>query len=103
TPYLAGTPLIRTYYRLLGAKVGSDAFIGRGNIDVADLVTIGEGAIVSDYAMLATSSVERGLLRLGRAEIGRGAFVGSMAVVGRDSVIGEGAALEDLSALPVGE
>ncbi|WEK44786.1 MAG: amino acid adenylation domain-containing protein [Candidatus Sphingomonas colombiensis] len=103
TPYLAGTPLIRTYYRLLGAKVGRDAFIGRGNIDVADLVTIGDGAIVSDYAMLATSSVERGLLRLGRADIGPGAFVGSMAVVGRDCSIGAGAALEDLSALPVGE
>ena len=62
TPYLAGTPLIRTYYRLLGAKVGRDAFIGRGNIDVADLVTIGDGAIISDYAMLATSSVERACL-----------------------------------------
>ncbi|MGQ7390164.1 hypothetical protein ACTGWD_11585, partial [Streptococcus suis] len=93
---------IRTYYRLLGAKVGQDAFIGRGNIDAADLVTIGAGAIVSDYAMLATSSVERGLLRLGTAHIGDNAFVGSMAVVGRDCTIGAGAQLEDLSALPVG-
>ncbi|WP_203309306.1 Pls/PosA family non-ribosomal peptide synthetase [Sphingomonas beigongshangi] len=102
TPYLAGTPMIRAYYRLLGAKVGKDAFIGRGNIDAADLVTIGEGAIVSDYAMLATTSVERGLLRLGTARIGDRAFVGSMAVVGRDCAIGAGAQLEDLSALPVG-
>ena len=102
TPYLAGTPMIRVYYRLLGARVGTDAFIGRGNIDAADLVTIGPRAVISDYAMLATSSVERGLLRLGSAEIGAGAFVGSMAVVGRGSVLEEGSVLEDLSALPVG-
>ncbi|WP_010545307.1 Pls/PosA family non-ribosomal peptide synthetase [Sphingomonas elodea] len=102
TPYLAGTPMIRAYYRLMGAKVGKRAFIGRGNIDAADLVSIGDDAVVSDYAMLATSSVERGLLRLGSATIGAGAFLGSMAVVGRDCTIGEGAALEDLSALPVG-
>ncbi|QJU58388.1 amino acid adenylation domain-containing protein [Sphingomonas sp. AP4-R1] len=102
TPYLAGTPMIRTYYRLLGARVGQRAFIGRGNIDAADLVTIGDDAVISDYAMLATSSVERGLLHLGTARIGNGGFVGSMAVVGRDAVIGEGAALEDLSALPAG-
>ncbi|MBL7396057.1 hypothetical protein, partial [Escherichia coli] len=75
---------------------------GRCNIDTADLVSIGEDAIVSDYAMLATSSVERGLLRLGTATIGAGAFVGSMAVVGRDCTIGNRAVFEDLSALPPG-
>jgi non-ribosomal peptide synthetase-like protein len=101
TPYLAGTPMIRAYYRLLGAKVGKRAFIGRGPIDVADLVTIGDDAVISDQAMLATSSVERGLLRLGSATLGKGAIVGSMAVVGRGGVIGDGAMLDDLSSLPV--
>ncbi len=28
TPYLSGTPMIRFYYRLLGAKIGRRAFIG---------------------------------------------------------------------------
>jgi non-ribosomal peptide synthetase-like protein len=102
TPYLAGTPMIRAYYRLLGAKIGKRAFIGRGNIDVADLVTIGEDAVIGDQAMLATSSVERGLLRLGSATVEAGANVGSMAVVGRNSTIGAGAVLEGLSALPTG-
>lgn len=102
TPYLAGTPMIRTYYRLLGAQVGAGAFIGRGNIDAPDLVSIGADAVISDYAMLATTSVERGRLRLGTARIGDRAFIGSMAVVGRNCTIGDGAALEDLSALPVG-
>lgn len=103
TPYLAGTPMIRGYYRLLGAKVGKRAYIGRGNIDGADLVSIGDDAIVSDQAILATSSVERGLLHLGPVTIGEGAFVGSMAVVGRDGVLGRNAVLEDLSALSTGQ
>ncbi|WP_062221632.1 Pls/PosA family non-ribosomal peptide synthetase [Aureimonas sp. D3] len=102
TPYLSGTPIIRAYYRLLGAKIGRHAFIGRANLDAADLIEIGEGAIVSDYALLATSSVERGLLRLGAVRIGREAFVGSMAVIGRGSSVGDRAALEDLSAIPAG-
>ena len=102
TPYLAGTPMIRGYYRLLGARIGKRAFVGRMPIDAADLVSIGDDAIVSDYAMLATSSVERGLLRLGSATIGRGAFLGSMAVMGRDASLGDGAVLEDLSAVAAG-
>jgi non-ribosomal peptide synthetase-like protein len=102
TPYLAGTPMIRAYYRLLGAKIGSRAFIGRGHIDIADLVTIGEDAVISDQAMLATSSVERGLLRLGSATLEPGAIVGSMAVVGRGATVGAGAVLDDLSSLSAG-
>lgn len=102
TPYLAGTPMIRGYYRLLGTRIGKRAFIGRLNIDATDLLSIGDDAIVSDNALLALSSVERGLLRLGRIDIAARAFVGSMAVVGRDSRIGCGAVLEDLSSLSTG-
>ena len=102
TPYLSGTPLIRGYYRLLGARIGKRAFIGRVPIDIPDLVSIGDDAIVSDYAMLATSAVERGMLRIGAATIGNGAFLGSMAVMGRDAVLGDHAVLEDLSAIPAG-
>ncbi|HEY0311781.1 MAG TPA: Pls/PosA family non-ribosomal peptide synthetase [Allosphingosinicella sp.] len=102
TPYISGTPMIRTYYRLLGAKVGDKAHIGSGGIDAPDLVSIGEDAIVSDYSILATTSVERGLLRLGRADIGDRAFLGSMAVMGRNSRIEADGVLEDLSALSAG-
>ncbi|WP_022677887.1 Pls/PosA family non-ribosomal peptide synthetase [Novosphingobium sp. B-7] len=102
TPYLAGTPMLRFYYRMLGAKVGRRVFIGRGPIDVADLVTLGDDAVVSDQAMLATSAVERGMLRLGSATLGKGATVGSMAVVGRNAALGDGAVLDDLSSLAAG-
>ncbi len=100
TPYLAGTPMIRGYYRMLGAKVGKRAYIGTGIIDTADLFEAGDDAIISDQAVIATSSVERGMLRLGTVTLGAGAFVGSQAVVGRNAVLGEDAVLDDMSALP---
>ncbi|WP_294238670.1 Pls/PosA family non-ribosomal peptide synthetase [uncultured Sphingomonas sp.] len=100
TPYLAGTPMIRGYYRMLGAKIGKRAYIGNGVIDTADLFTCGDDAIVSDQAVMATSSVERGLLRLGRVTLGARSFVGGQAVVGRDCTLGEDAILDDMAALP---
>jgi non-ribosomal peptide synthetase-like protein len=102
TPYLAGTPMIRIYYRMLGAKVGDRAHIGSGIIDAPDLVSIGEDAIISDYALLATSAVERGMLYLGRADIGDRAYLGAMSVMGRDSRIEADGVLDDLSALSAG-
>ena len=101
--YLSGTPLMRVYYRLLGAKVGGGVFLGLDKIDAPDLVTIGDDAIVSDGAELATTGVERGLLRLGTVEIGARAMVGTMGVISRDAALGDDAVLEDLSLLPSGE
>ena len=101
--FLAGTPMMRVYYRLLGCRIGAGAFVGLDDIDAADLVSIGAGAVVSEGAVLATVSVERGLLRIGRVDVGDQAFLGTMAVVGRNASVGEGAVLEDLSALPAGE
>ena len=102
TQFLTGTPLMAVYYRLLGAQIGKDAQLQLGNIDAPDLVSIGQGAILSEGVNLATSGVERGVLILGTVEIGARAFVGSMAVVGREARIGEGAVLEDLSMAPTG-
>jgi non-ribosomal peptide synthetase-like protein len=101
--FLAGTPIMRVYYRLLGAKIGARAYLGLDDIDAADLVSIGEGAVISEGAVLATVSVERGLLRIGRVEIGAHAHLGAMSVVGRGASVGANADLQDLSALPAGE
>lgn len=103
TQYLSGTPMMGIYYRLLGARIGRGVYLGLPTIDAPDLVTIGSGAIVSEGAVLATTSVERGLLRIGHVEIGERASVGVMAVIGRDARVGDGAVLEDLSAIGAGE
>jgi non-ribosomal peptide synthetase-like protein len=101
--YLVGTPFFNVYFRLLGAKVGRGAFLAVEDIDAPDLIDIGEDAIVSRGALLSTTCVERGLLRIGAVSIGRAGLVGGRAVVGRNASLGERAALDDLSALPAGE
>jgi non-ribosomal peptide synthetase-like protein len=100
--YIAATPLINVYFRLLGARVGRNVFMGVDYIDAPDLVTIGDDVIISGGAVLSTVCVERGLLQIGSIELGRGVFIGNMAVVERDTAIGERAALDDLSALQSG-
>ncbi len=102
THYLAGTPLINLYFRLLGARIGREVFLALEDIDAADVIGIADGAMISEGAVLSTTCVERGLLRIGSVDIGPGAFVGNMAVVERNASIGEDAALDDLSALPRG-
>ena len=101
--FLSGTPLMRIYYRALGARIGERVQLRLSDIDAPDLVEIADDAIISEGANLATSGVERGVLRLGRVSIGARAFVGTMAVVGRDSTIGPDGVLEDLSMLPATE
>ncbi len=101
--FLAGTPMMRLYYRLLGARIGAGAHLGLNDLDCPDLVSIGSEAILSEGAVLATTSVERGLLRIGTATVGERAFMGTMSVLGRNARIGDGAVLDDLSALPAGE
>ena len=103
TQFLSGTPFMVLYYRLLGAEIGKGAFLSMDQIDAPDLVSIGEDAIISDGALFATTSVERGLLRIGRNDVGARAFVGTMAVIGRNAKLGDDAVLEDLSAIPTGE
>lgn len=103
TQYLAGTPLMAIYYRLLGARIGKGAFIDLRQIDAPDLVTIGDGVVVSEGVLLATTSVERGLLRIGPVEIGDHAILGSVTVVGRGARVGAGSVLEDLSAIGAGQ
>ena len=102
TQFLAGTPLYKAYLRLLGAKIGRNVQLHMAKLDSADLVDIGDDAILSEGANLATSGVERGVLRLGQVKVGQRAFIGAMAVIGCGSTISDDAVLEDLSLLPAG-
>ena len=98
--YLAGTPAYVLYYRLLGAKIGRDTLLNNDFIDVADLVTIGDGAALDARCILASSAVEGGLLRLGYVTIGARTTIGAMAIIGRNAVVGDDSVIDQLSAVP---
>ena len=66
-----------------------------------DLVTIGAGASLGSKLKLANARVVGNELIIGTIEIGADAYIGTSCVIEENVVIGEGAALEDLTSLPV--
>ncbi|HTI51817.1 MAG TPA: Pls/PosA family non-ribosomal peptide synthetase [Planctomycetaceae bacterium] len=100
--YLAGTPLLALFYRLLGAKIGENVYLGTDLVAAFDLLSIGSNSSIGIDSSLMGYSVERGRLHIGQIAIGRGCFVGTRAVVAHNTVMDDGARLEDLSLLPAG-
>jgi non-ribosomal peptide synthetase-like protein len=100
--YLAGTPLLPWFYRLLGSRIGKDVFIGTERLAAFDLISIGDGACVDDDVSLFGQTVEGGELVIGPVTVGRRCYVGTRSVLREGAVMEDGARLEDLSLLPSG-
>jgi non-ribosomal peptide synthetase-like protein len=100
--YLAGTPLLSLFYRLMGAKIGANVHLATDNCLAYDLLEVGDDSSIGEESSLAGCTVEQGVLRIGPIKIGRRVFVGARSVVREHAVIHDGAKLEDLSLLPRG-
>jgi non-ribosomal peptide synthetase-like protein len=100
--YLAGTPLLGIFYRLMGAKIGKNVYLATDNCLAYDLLEIGDDSSVGEESSLTGCTVEDGRLRIGPVKIGCRTFVGARAVVREHAQIGDDAELEDLSMLPRG-
>jgi non-ribosomal peptide synthetase-like protein len=100
--YLAGTPLLPWFYRLLGSRIGKDVYIGTERLAAFDLISIGDGACVDDDVSLFGQTVEGGELVIGPVTVGRKCYVGTRSVLREGAVMEDGARLEDLSLLPSG-
>lgn len=98
--YLSGTPLLCLYFRLMGARVGSNVYIGTFRFSMFDLISIGDDSSIGIDASLTGYTVEDGLLKIGPVDIGQGCFVGTRSVLREDTSMHDGARLEDLSLLP---
>ncbi|MCL9685226.1 Pls/PosA family non-ribosomal peptide synthetase [Legionella maioricensis] len=98
--YLAGTPLIALYYRLLGAKIGKNSHIGTMMVFTHDLLTVGDNCSVGTEAKLHGYKVEDGWLKIGSINLGDNSYIGSRTVIGLNTQIENNAILEDMSMLP---
>ena len=101
-PYLAGTPLINIYYRLMGARIGSDVFIGSHGLATFDVLTVGDGSSIGADTTLDGASVEGGMLRIAPVTLGRSCWVGNRCSIGGGAELADGAGLDDLSMIPDG-
>ncbi|MEZ5843195.1 MAG: Pls/PosA family non-ribosomal peptide synthetase [Hyphomicrobiaceae bacterium] len=100
--FLKGSPLIRIYLRLLGAKVGRDAIIDEFEEGAIDLLTIGPRATIGTKVKLANVEVIGRKVYVGRIDIGADASIGNAAVLSYDVTVGEGAVVGDITGLQAG-
>ena len=100
--YLAGTPLLCLFYRLLGARIGKDVFLGGAGIFTPDLLQVGDRSSVGFDSSVDGSWVEDGMLHLAPITLGKDCFVGNRSVLGGHTVMEDGTVLGDLSYLAEG-
>jgi non-ribosomal peptide synthetase-like protein len=101
--YLANSPIMRLYLRLLGAKVGSGVMIAHAQFGAADLVKIGSGASIGHKANIANAEIIAGELVIGEVVIGADSYIGNQVMVPHGCKIGHDARIEDMTAIAVGQ
>jgi non-ribosomal peptide synthetase-like protein len=97
--FLANSPIMRLYLRLIGARIGSGVLIAHAEFGAADLVTIGAGASIGHKANIANAEIIAGELVIGTVTIGRDAYIGNQSIIPLGCVIGVDARIEDMTAL----
>jgi non-ribosomal peptide synthetase-like protein len=102
-PFLAGTPLMNWYLRLMGAKVGRNCSINTATFSIFDHVKIGDSTSIGFETQIPGYIVEDGYLKIGSVEIGNNCFLGIQSSVGINTVLGDNVALDDQSMIPDGE
>ncbi|MFD5231824.1 Pls/PosA family non-ribosomal peptide synthetase [Streptomyces qaidamensis] len=97
-PLYAGlvTPV---WLRLLGMRIGRGAEVSTV-LALPSLTTVGEGAFLADDTLTAPYELGGGWMRIGRAEIGRRAFLGNSGMTAPGRSVPEGGLVGVLSATP---
>lgn len=100
--WLQGTPVMRFYWRLLGAKVGRDVIISDYEAGAVDLIEIGDHTTLGSKTTFANAEAIGANLVIGRIKIGKDVYAGSSVVFGHACVVGDHAEIGDLTAVAPG-
>ena len=102
TTFLVGTPLLGLYYRLLGARIGSNVHLASDNVRAFDVVAIDDDATLGVDASARGCAIEHGELVIGAVRIGKRCVVGARSVHATDTTMHDDATLGELSLLTSG-
>ena len=100
---LAGTPVMNSYLRMMGAKIGAKSIIDTGAIYITDLITVGENSCIGAETSLMGYKIENQELVIGSIEIGDNCYIGSHSDIAINTKMEDGSRLGDLSALDEGK
>ncbi|XP_037495943.1 inactive atromentin synthetase invA3-like [Jatropha curcas] len=89
--HLRGTPFLNYWFEMLGAKIGSSVVLDTTAITDPSLVSIGDGAVIAEGALIQAHEVKNGILSFLPIRIGRNSSVGPYAVIQKGNVLGEDA------------
>ncbi|MBA0658098.1 hypothetical protein Goklo_010334 [Gossypium klotzschianum] len=87
--HLRGTVFLNYWFEMLGARIGP--LVTLDTIDITDpsLVSIGDGALVSEGALIQSHEVKNGILSFQSITIGKNSTIGPYAVIQKGSVLAE--------------
>lgn len=100
--HILGSPLLASFYRLMGARIGRGVMINTCNVFDFDLLTIGDGAMIGGDAVVIGHVGEGSTLKLRPVSIGARCTVGQSSIVFPGAVMEDGSVLGALSLLPKG-
>lgn len=88
---LFSTIYMRSWYRLMGAKIGKDTEIATNFAGRYDTIEIGERCFIADEVTLGDEDVRRGWMTSQTVRVGSRAFIGNDAVLAPGAVVPDGA------------
>ncbi|MBW3496709.1 Pls/PosA family non-ribosomal peptide synthetase [Bacillus sp. FDAARGOS_1420] len=98
--FLTGTPFLKWYYRLMGAKIGTDCYIGTQHMYTFDLIEIGNNSSIGVDAQFLGYTVEGTTLKIGKISVGRNCYIGSNTVISPHTIMKDHSQLGEQSMLP---
>ena len=96
---MSGTPFINWYFRLLGAKIGKNCYLGTDRLRVFDLTSIDDDTSLLKESTLLGYKIENEILYIGSITVGKRCMVGARSLLGISSVMQDDAMLLELSML----
>ncbi|XP_057472971.1 uncharacterized protein LOC130761485 [Actinidia eriantha] len=87
--HLRGTMVLNYWFQMLGARIGSSVLLDTVDITDPSLVSIGDGAVIAEGALVQGHEVKNGILSFLPIRIGKNSSVGPYAVIQKGSVVGE--------------
>lgn len=79
--HLRGTVFLKCWFEMLGAKIGSSVLLDTVDITDPSLVSIGDGAVIAEGALIQSHEVKNGILSFFPTRIGRNSCIGPYAVI----------------------